>query len=395
MKNLIFLFSLLGLSVTSFSWELAGSLLFEPRFYYEEGAVENDERLNLSGVISPIYYHEWDQGRQTFSIQPYYRIDQNDDERSHFDLRELAWVRAFEEWELRLGVRKVFWGVTESQHLVDIINQTDLVDNIDGEDKLGQPMLNVAWVQDFGTVDFFLLPYFRERTFTDGKGRFRFALPVDTDNATYESRLEEKRIDLALRWSHSIDEWDVAVSYFSGTSREPALLVGTNASGSAVLIPHYFLIEQIGVELQWTWESWLLKWEGVQRQADLDTRDMSAFVGGFEYSFYGLIGVADLGVLVEYNYDDRDEGTTTGLENDLFLGSRLALNDEDSTEVLGGMIFDTQKSTKLFFIEASRRLSSSLKLAVEVRGFLDVDPSDVFHTSRKDGYLQTELEWFF
>jgi len=54
-----------------------------------------------------------------------------------------------------------FWGVTEFQHLVDIINQTDLVENIDTEDKLGQPMINLALINDWGTVDLFIMPYFR------------------------------------------------------------------------------------------------------------------------------------------------------------------------------------------------------------------------------------------
>jgi hypothetical protein len=48
---------------------------------------------------------------------------------------------------------------------VDIINQTDLVENIDGEDKLGQPMVHFSYFGDWGVVDFFLLPYLRERTY--------------------------------------------------------------------------------------------------------------------------------------------------------------------------------------------------------------------------------------
>ena len=47
------------------------------------------------------------------------------------------------------GVRRVFWGVAESNHLVDVINQTDAIENPDQEDKLGQPMLNLAYVEYF------------------------------------------------------------------------------------------------------------------------------------------------------------------------------------------------------------------------------------------------------
>ena len=67
----------------------------------------------------------------------------------------------------------MFWGVTELRHLVDIINQTDLVENLDGEQKLGQPMVQLTLLKDWGTLDFFAMPYFRERTFTGPDGRPR------------------------------------------------------------------------------------------------------------------------------------------------------------------------------------------------------------------------------
>jgi hypothetical protein len=45
-------------------------------------------------------------------------------------VRELNWIHQAETWSLLAGVGKVFGSVTESRHLVDIINQTDLVEDI-------------------------------------------------------------------------------------------------------------------------------------------------------------------------------------------------------------------------------------------------------------------------
>jgi hypothetical protein len=64
--------------------------------------------------------------------------------------------------KILLGANKVFWGVTESRHLVDIINQTDLVEDIDEEQNLGQPMVNLLLQRDWGQLDFYLKPWFRE-----------------------------------------------------------------------------------------------------------------------------------------------------------------------------------------------------------------------------------------
>ena len=146
--------------------EWSGELATQLRYFPFEAAEERQfEGGQLSLAFQAEYYHDWDGGRQQFVLAPFFRFDQRDDSRSHFDLRELAWIKAAEDWELRLGVRKVFWGVTEFLHLVDIINQTDLVEDPDEEDKLGQPMVNFAVIRDWGTLDFFILTGFRERTF--------------------------------------------------------------------------------------------------------------------------------------------------------------------------------------------------------------------------------------
>ena len=59
------------------------------------------------------------------------------DQRTHGDIRELAYVHArVMIGSFVVGIRKEFWGVTEFQHLVDVINQTDGVEDFDGEDKL-------------------------------------------------------------------------------------------------------------------------------------------------------------------------------------------------------------------------------------------------------------------
>jgi hypothetical protein len=133
----------------------------------------------FSGSIEPEIYHEWDNGSQSLAFVPFYRYSQHDSRRTHFDIRELTWLKAADDWELRVGFRKEFWGVSESQHLVDIVNQTDFVENSDTEDKLGQPMINLALINDWGTFDFFLLTGFRERTFAGKEGRFRPIPEID------------------------------------------------------------------------------------------------------------------------------------------------------------------------------------------------------------------------
>src|SRR5690606_38466853 len=134
--------------------------------------------------------HDWNGGADYFTFIPFARLDQHDAERTHVDIRELSWIHVSDNWESRVGIRKVFWGVTEGRHLVDIINQTDFVDQIDEEEKLGQPMINLSTVRDWGTLDLYLLPGFRERTFAGQEGRPQIPIPITADRALYESGAE-------------------------------------------------------------------------------------------------------------------------------------------------------------------------------------------------------------
>lgn len=372
----------------------SGQLAAEARWFGASAAHPGQEGSGLSLALQPEYYRAWDEGRQSVLFAPYLRLDSRDAERSHGDIRELAWIRASRDWELRLGIRKVFWGVTESQHLVDIINQTDLVENPDGEDKLGQPMVNLALIRDWGTLDLFLLPGFRERSFPGVEGRLRPPLPVDADQPVYESSREEKRVDLALRWSHYIGPLDIGLSHFHGTSREPRLLPGLDGGGNAVLVPHYDLIHQTGLSLQYIGGDWLWKLETIRREGQGDT--FTAAVGGFEYTRVGLRdSVVDLGLLLEYSFDDRGKVAPNPFENDLFLGTRWVFNDVDGTEVLAGLFLDLDHHGRLYNLEASRRIGNAWRVTAELRVWQAFPATDPLHAFQADDYLMLELARYF
>ena len=167
--------------------EFSGRVELEVRGFPQSPSHRRQSHDGLSLAVLPEFYRAFDDDRQSVLFMPFVRLDSADDRRSHFDIRELMYQRVFESVELRAGIGRVFWGVSESYHLVDIINQTDLVENIDREGKLGQPLVNLTFIRDWGDLDLFVLPGFRERTFPGPKGRLRSELYVDTDRSTYES----------------------------------------------------------------------------------------------------------------------------------------------------------------------------------------------------------------
>ena len=358
----------------------------EPRY------ADQDSGAEASLIFNPEFRYRTEDRAHQFSFIPFYRQDSRDEARSHFDIREAYWLWLGDEWEVLTGINKVFWGVAESRHLVNIINQIDAVEDLDGEDYLGQPMVNIATQQDWGRLDFYALPGFRERTFPGSDGRFRAPIPVDTDNAQYESGADEKHVDFAARYSHYFGDWDVGLSYFTGTDREPVFM--PNSTGTR-LIPVYNQINQFGTDIQYTSGAWLWKFEGIAREGQGDT--FTAAVGGFEYTFFQIFDEAwDLGVLAEYQYDNRDaDAPQTTQDEDIFVGMRLALNDIKDTDILAGFSIDHDTGEQFYNVEASRRLGTNYELELRARFFAGAEPGDDTYFVEKDDYIQLRLARYF
>lgn len=375
--------------------EISGYIEHEIRAFHHPPVYDKQHNgPNLSFAIEPEFYYRWNDGHQDIKFVPFFRIDQHDTKRTHFDIRELSFYKSFERWEMQIGVNKVFWGVTESQHLVDIINQTDLIEETDQESKLGQPMFNFTLLQDWGIIDLFILPYFRKRTFPGEDGRLRTQFVVDTDHVKYESNSKERHIDWAIRWSHNIREFDVGISHFSGTSREPRLVPSVDDLHNIRLTPLYDLIEQTSLDLQWTHESWLWKLETINRFGQEDR--FIALTGGFEYTFVGVFNSdMDIGVLSEYLFDERKDNASVPFENDLFAGIRFVLNDIQGTEMLVYTIHDLHNDGSLFNIEYSHRIGEDLKLNIEVQTFNNIPESDPLLGFRRDDFIQLTLDYYF
>ncbi len=372
-------------------FEFSGFVGAETRYFTEAPQFpgQKDGPQN-SLVLQPEFRWEWDDQRVTFV--PFYREDSMDDNRSHGDIRELNWRKAGGDWDLLVGIGQIFWGVTESRHLVDIINQTDLVENINLEEKLGQPMLNIATINDWGTASFFVLPGFRERTFPGVNGRLRTPLPIDTDNPEYESGAEDRHVDFAVRYEHVLGDWDIGANYFYGTGREPRLVLDLP---NQRFIPFYDLINQVGTDLQYTYEAWLFKFEGIVREGQGKT--FGSVVAGFEYTFFQVAeSIIDVGLLFEYLYDGRDEtAPPTLFDEDIFLGTRVAFNDVQDSSILAGVVFDPDKNEKFYTIEAERRFGDSFTGELEIRVFSDAPFGTLLNAFSQDDFIQLGVNYYF
>ena len=393
--------------------EVSGRFSLESR-WYPKTALHSGQRSHASGFTAePEFYAEDEEGR-SLTVSPFLRYDSADTNRSHFDLREaflLLYGEAGDgEWELRLGVDRVAWGVAEVRNLVDIVNQTDLIESPDEKTKLGQFMAHGTWSADWGALELFLMPWHRERTFPGPRGRLRSALVVDEDKTTYESAAGERHLDWAVRYSGSFGPVDLGVSYFDGQSREPTLrpaeflpVPGVGPVPTA-LHPHYEKIRQFGLDAQLTTGPWLLKLEAIRRLGATNRStpahpfgeedDYGAWIVGGEYAFYSVFDTeAEITLLAEWLRDGRGaERATNAFENDLFLAARLALNDVESTEFTLSVVQDLDHAGRLFGFEARRRLDDNWSLELEGTVFQDIGwAGDSLYGVRRDSFFALNL----
>lgn len=354
---------------------------------------------------------EFSGGANLFALDIFGRWDSDDAQRSHTDVRELSVTHIADRWQLQAGIGQVFWGVVEFNHLIDVVNQTDLVENPDTEDKLGQPMVTFTALPDWGSVELYVLPAFRTRTLPGIAGRLTFALPIDRGAAEFESGAEKNRIDGLLRVSTQLGGVLFDVYHFNGTRRTPRFEVQQRPSGVGTelfLIPNYDTVKQTALAAQANTGDTAFKLEALQQDGGPESYWAAAL--GVEHTFVGLFGsAADLGAVVEYHYDSRGgDAFDSFFENDLALGARLAANDINDSQALLGVVWDTSAGEWIVQLEASRRLNDRWVLALESRWFAGGQPigrdaslADLLNTKNKlgsvqrDDYIQLEFTRFF
>ncbi|MEM8754703.1 MAG: hypothetical protein AAGF90_17155 [Pseudomonadota bacterium] len=372
---------------------------------FPEGPRFADQReQSFSGAIEPTFFAEWAGGDVTATFTPFARIDSADRRRSHVDIREAKLDFRSGDWEATVGIDTVFWGKAEANHLVDIINTQDAIEDLDEEDPLGQPMIRVARLTEIGEFSAFFLPYVRLRTFPGENGRLRSALVVDNDDRIIERDGGRFAPSFALRYAGVIEDADIGLSFFNGVSRDPSLRPSgfVDTPGGPVpteLQPIYETITQFGFDGQYTSGPALWKAEALYRDGmsdlDGDERDYFAATGGIEYTLFGVFDNADLGLIAEYSWDSRGDDATTIFQSDVIAGARLALNDPADTSLLVTGAIDHDNGVGSIRLEAQRRVAESLIAEIEGQFFVNGDEDPLAADLQDDSFVRLKLSYYW
>ena len=389
-KILIFFLVYLFLTshINALDFKAYGFIQPESSIYINGDGKHNQDNYNTSLFGKGTFISYLQDGDAKFTISAIGRFDQNDDELRYLDFQKFKYEYYFDDIALKVGNEIVFWGVNETFNIVDIINQSNLAEDIAGTKKLGQPMASISYSQDYGIFDIYLMPYFRERPFSGKEGRPRLLFEVDKNSITYESSAKKRKMDFALRYSAVIEDLDIGLSHFYGNNRTPVL--SPNPS-TLKFDSHYPILSQTGVDIQATKGPWLYKLESVSAK-DGSERHLSA-AGGIEYTYYGIRNTqSDLGVIVEYAFDDRNDNP---FNNEGVIGLRWSLNDIKSSSLLAGYLFDMRGNSNRFQAEFEQRVNDDLKLFFDVSLNGSIDNTDFTYQFKEDSSLTLKLAKYF
>jgi len=397
--------------------DIKQTLELETRYFPEESVYSDvDSQISLE-YSAELNYDVAEIAGQTVSLSAdaFVRKDSEESNRSRADFDRLVLDYKIDGIYLSAGTDIIFWGVTESQHLVDIINQTDLSYNVDLEDKISQPMLQATFENERFVLDTVVMFGHKERIFPD-EGRLTSVFNISED-AVYLNSGRDKSIDFAARIYSYLDNSDIAVSYFNGTSREPDFVLRPTGSTSGTiddleLVPVYDNLQQLGLEHQYFVGDAVFKTEAVLREPE-SADSNHAITSGVEYTLFnpGALN-GDVGLVAEYSYDSRGEDAPAlNLEHDVTTALRFTMHDHLSSRHLIGATWDHHYDDVVLFLESTLTLPYDLKLDIEARVFSGGDAPEStglidnleqlsnsknkFYSVQDDDYLSIRLGYYF
>ena len=335
--------------------------------------------------------------RLDFAFKPVFGIAPNNNEVPNFDVSELFVRKQYQDWQWQVGMDTIFWGVAESRHLVDTVNQIVFVRNLEGESKLGELILRLDYFTENGRLSFLSLPAFRERRFAEHTDRL--SIPGQVIDSTFVGQSKHDHSSYIVRYSMVLDDWDLAAYHYDGMGREPTIIPsedmsrGLNNSG---LIAVYQHLTQWALEAQYTSDNWLGKFEAVHRDKYV-SGDSWAYIAGLEYYFYGVfLGTKDLSVLVELLRDtDQFTQENKSFNNSTFAGLRLTWNDDAETSLLLGTMIDNNGDSITVKGNFDTRINDNLSIKIEARVFTEQERFQPLYAYKDDDFFQVTLNYFF
>ncbi|NVK43535.1 MAG: hypothetical protein HWE39_20000 [Oceanospirillaceae bacterium] len=381
------------LSVDAWAGPPRGNLALDVAAYPDEPLFEDQNDSVLQSSLSASIDWTARLSRDVrFDLSARGRVSADTEDRLFGDIKEGLLRFRVADTDFKAGVVQENWSVLEAWNPVDIVNQRDLVEDYQGDAKLGQPGVTATTVYNDWVLSAFVLPYSRERRIAEGEDRLR-NLPAPVQDAVFEDG--QGRSSLALRGQYRLGDFDLALSYFRGHAREPIYRPIIDREGLSGFDEVYESISQTGVELLYVIGDSVLKGEVIYRSADSD--EFAAAGIGSETTFNQLTnGFDSITLYLEGYYDGRnDRAALTPFQRDVYVGARYNRNDVYDSLVDVRVTHDLEFHSNLVDIRASRRFGKQQTLELQLLAPLSVDNDRALQGYENDQRAKLSWAWYF
>lgn len=144
-------------------------------------------------------------------------IKDNDLKRNILTLEEILIKFKFRYFDFSLGKQIYSWGKADNYNPTDNLNPQDYMDPLDNE-KIGIVSFKGNYYTPNYTLEFIIIPFFTPSRLPLPHSRWSF-IPTDFPLPINERNLPKdsiKNIQVALKYSTSVNGWDFSTSYYNG-----------------------------------------------------------------------------------------------------------------------------------------------------------------------------------
>ena len=379
--------SLIVFSTSSFAQvELEGYIGLDTQVYSSQ---ENKHSSNLTTQQQLKLTYEKDNYSSVFEL--YAQEDksdftsQKDNDRTFLRINELYTQYEGDDYKVLLGKKIRFWGALEAHNIVDTFNIEDTRNDSFITDKIGAYNLEYTHYFDDSELSFILKVHEQENKMSNQS----YMYSILTNNLSFNDELKSdkslNRPSLYLSYNGSSygDEYslDYSLIYENGYDSQRYFTVNNNQYEQNAYLVNKFMTYNTLV-----YNSTLYKLEALYSNIT-NEKNISDYIHialGTEHTLDAFENGNEVGLIAEYYYYDTIENNKLDdlslaqvFQNDLFLGMRYSFNDVDDSNIVGGIILDTQYDEQSYYLEYETRIYDIAKLKLDYRY---IEPSNTHNT---------------
>jgi hypothetical protein len=339
------------------------------------------KRTDISLAVRPYFKTEGLDGAFVLTLAPSAVLDAADSRRTMGDIGDGKIEFQRGTWSLAIGLNLLAWDTADMGHPFGKVNHAAISQNLTLEDKLAQPMLQVAKTTRYGDFSIIWMPYLREPALQALSQPYRTDLPVRPENARYRVGNDAWYQSFALRWSHAVSEFEGASAYIDMQRDAQLEPISFDGGGEpTALRPLVGNAMHFGVTASHVAGPTLWKVEAAGRidafSRSYGSANYCTVSGGLEYTMLGARSSdAHLDLVLEGSLDSRGETAPVTYDDDAVYGVRLGIDkDSDSSLLLLGAT-DLESGGTSVRLEAEHQIAGQWSMRLEGRTVLNAQPS--------------------